>query len=270
MEIKYDIAKLKNTIDDLCTLTGLSMGIFDTEFKYLYINNGNNGVYCSALQMTAGGTKNCNDCDMNMLARAAAEKRPYAHICHAGLCDTGVPILKSGLVVGYIMIGRVRMSTVLDWATEKKLREYGLDTEQMREYYQTMTYLTKEQYDALLHLVSRLVFENAIEIDYDDFIIRATKYINDNLRADLSVKALCSALFVSKNFLYNSFRSFYAQTVNEYVTERRIALAKDLLSNTERSAYEIAEEVGISNYTYFSKIFKKTVGMSPAKYRKIK
>ena len=114
VEIKYDIEKLKSIIDDLCSLTGLAMGIADTEFNYLYSNTKNNGVYCLSIQFTVKGKMACTDCDNRMLARTAEEKRPYEHICHAGLCDTGVPIIKNGIIVGYIVIGRVRMNTDLD------------------------------------------------------------------------------------------------------------------------------------------------------------
>lgn len=268
MNIKYDIEKLKNTIDDLCALTGLAMGIADASFGYLYSNNKKNGVFCSAIQSTVGGKNACNNCDMRMLNRAAEDMRPYSHICHGGLRDAGVPILKNGMVVGYIIIGRARMSSQLDEQTERRLESYGLDVHKMRGYYTTMTYLTEEQHRALVHLVSRLVFENAIEIDYDDFILRATSYIDNNLRGDLSVKGLCSALFVSKNYLYNSFHSFYGTTVNAYISEHRMQIAKTLLAETSKSAYEISEEVGINNYTYFSKLFKKEIGISPTEFRK--
>ena len=268
VEIKYDIEKLKSIIDDLCSLTGLAMGIADTEFNYLYSNTKNNGVYCLSIQFTVKGKIACNECDNRMLARTAEEKRPYEHICHAGLCDTGVPIIKNGIIVGYIVIGRVRMNTELDEETEKRLASYGLDIPTLRRYYNGMTYLPKDKHEALLRLVSRLVFENAIDIDYDDFILIATKYIDNNLRGDLSVKGLCSALFVSKNFLYNSFRSFYGTTVNDYIGERRMQEAKTLLAETNMSAYEIAELVGIENYAYFSKLFKKQIGLSPSEFRK--
>jgi len=268
MNIKYDIEKLKSIIDDLCLLTGLAIGIADTDFNYLYSNNKNNGVYCLTIQFTIGGKKSCTDCDNRMLARTAEEKKPHSHICHAGLCDTGVPITKNGIVVGYIVIGRVRMKEKLDEETEKRLIGYGLDIATLRRYYSGMTYLTAEQHKALVHLVSHLVFENAIEIDYDDFIIRAKNYIDKNLRGDLSVKGLCSALFVSKNYLYSSFRSFFGVTVNEYVSECRMQAAKTLLAETNMSAYEVAGEVGIENYTYFSKLFKKEIGISPTAFRK--
>lgn len=268
MNIKYDIEKLKSIIDDLCMLTGLAMGIADTDFNYLYSNTKKNGVFCSAIQYTIEGKKGCYNCDFQMLERTREEQRPYGHICHAGLCDTGVPLLKGGVAVGYIIIGRVRMDEKLDEEAEKRLESYGLDMERVRRYYNGMTYLTAEQHKALVHLISRLVFENAIEIDYDDFILRATKYIDRNLRGDLSIKGLCSALFVSKNYLYNSFRSFYGTTVNEYIAERRMQEAKMLLAETSMSAYEVAELVGIENYTYFSKLFKKEIGVSPSAFRR--
>ena len=56
--------------------------------------------------------------------------------------------------------------------------------------------------------------------------------------------------------------------MNEYVTDCRIARAMELLRNTPKSAHAIAEEVGVANYTYFTKLFKRKTGLSPTEYRR--
>ena len=60
------------------------------------------------------------------------------------------------------------------------------------------------------------------------------------------------------------------QTINHLITQTRMQQAKNLLRNTDKSISEIAEDVGISNYNYFSRIFKKRFGISPREYRKQK
>ena len=46
-------------------------------------------------------------------------------------------------------------------------------------------------------------------------------------------------------------------------------LAKEQLTSTDRSLSEIASSIGIENYTYFCRLFKRTAGVSPTAYRKL-
>lgn len=55
---------------------------------------------------------------------------------------------------------------------------------------------------------------------------------------------------------------------SEYITARRMQKAKELLKDDSRSIEEIANTVGYHDYFYFTKVFKKTQGISPSKYRK--
>jgi two-component system response regulator YesN len=73
---------------------------------------------------------------------------------------------------------------------------------------------------------------------------------------------------MSKNTLYALFREHLGATVTEYITGLRIDRAKRLLRETKDTVYEVAESVGIDNYTYFCKLFKKREGISPSEYRK--
>ena len=53
----------------------------------------------------------------------------------------------------------------------------------------------------------------------------------------------------------------------EYLNELRIEKAKELLKDVRYKTYEVAEKVGIPDAHYFSRLFKKYVGMTPTEYR---
>lgn len=55
---------------------------------------------------------------------------------------------------------------------------------------------------------------------------------------------------------------------SEYIASKRLQKAKELLADESLSIEEIAEQVGYSDYFYFTKVFKKNCGISPSKYRK--
>ena len=269
MNISYNIEKLKKIIDDLCTLTGLSMAVVDTKYNYIYTNNEAGAKYCGLIQSTAEGKAACLGCDGDMLSRSAENKLPYSHTCHGGLCDTSVPILKNGTVAGYIIIGRVRKSAIPTDEVTERISSYGIKKEKVLSAFPSATMLSDGQHASLIRLISHIIFENAIEIDYGEFISRATAYIDENLQGSLTIADLCRDLFISKNQLYESFESYFGKTVNDYITDKRIAAAKKLLKTDGVSVVKAAESVGIYNYTYFSKLFKKKTGMTPREYKKM-
>ena len=94
------------------------------------------------------------------------------------------------------------------------------------------------------------------------------QYIENNLCKNLHIKELCGRFYVSKNYLYEGFKKYYGTTVNEYITRARINKAKRLLEETREPVSSICEAVGVSNYPYFCKLFKKWVGESPSEYRR--
>lgn len=266
MRIKYDIEKIKTVIDDICSITDVSISVSDTKYNEIYSHETTNDTYCYKILNTKIGPMRCHHSDRDMLERCRLEKKPISHICHAGVLDTVVPILKDGFVAGYIMLGRVRLKK--NPSEIKELLNWAENPAEIAKYYKELTYLSEEQLNAIIHLISHILFENAVEIDYDEFINYATDYIENNLSADLSVKTLCKALHVSKNVLYQRFNDVYNCTVNEYITKRRLRRAEKLLLNTDENIAGISEAVGFYNYTYFSKIFKANTGMTPSEYRK--
>ena len=267
MNISYNIEKLKGIIDDLCTLTGLAMAVVDSSNRFIYINKEHNDAYCALVQSTPVGGAKCNICDADLLKRTQECKTHCTHLCHAGLWDTTVPIFKGEILVGYIMIGRVRRTSELGEQILESLSSYGIERERARDAYLSMHELEPERLDALVRLISHILIENAIEIDYGSLIHRATEYIERNLSEDLSLTRLCAELFASKNQLYSGFQSIYGTTVNGYVTAERIKRAGELLIKTDVGVQEIAASVGYDNYSYFSRLFKEKKGLSPIAFR---
>ena len=265
VNVRYDIGKLKKIIDDICALTGLCMAILDTKQNYLYSNGREKSRFCAKVHGSAEGRARCSCSDREMISEAESTLRPVSHICHAGLRDTVVPILRDGIVAGFIIIGRVRPSS------SPVLREnysgLNMTEAEYRELYMELEYLSDEKFAGLIDLLSHILFENAIDVDYDKVVSSATSYIDRNLHRQITVEELCRELYISKNLLYKKFRQCFDTTLNEYITAKRIDRAKILLDTAPDASRKIAELCGFENYTYFSKLFKRKTGMSPREYR---
>ena len=72
---------------------------------------------------------------------------------------------------------------------------------------------------------------------------------------------------MSISWFIRSFRRYTNKTPMQYIISLRIANAKMLLETTDYSIKEIGCIVGYDNPLYFSRLFSKYTGMSPAKYR---
>lgn len=265
MVIIYDIEKIKKIIDDLHRITGLSLGFMDTEYKYVYRTLNEKDTYCDLINRTTEGRKRCLCSDSDMVKKCAETVKAVSHTCHAGVIDTTVPIVKRGILAAFIIIGRIRKDSAE--GLSEKLSWLGKDTERVIPYYDDLSYFSTEQLESLIDVISNIIFENAIDIRHNNLADAADDYIRKNLSSPLSTKELCSVLFTSKNSLYSAFKKAYGTTVNEYVTEKRIEKAKELLKGSDKPISRIAEEVGIGNYPYFLELFKKRCGVTPKKYR---
>jgi AraC-like DNA-binding protein len=201
-----------------------------------------------------------------MISKSEKELCPVSHICHAGLRDTVVPFLQSGILVGFIVIGRVRPTLLPE--QRGCYSDLNISKAEYDKLYSELPYLTGERFNGLIDLLSHILFEKAIEVDYDKFINAATGYIDENLHRTITIEELCRELYISKNLLYKKFHDFFDCTVNEYITQKRLDLAKLMLDNTTDSSKKIAENCGFDNYSYFSRLFKKKNGISPRDYRR--
>lgn len=100
------------------------------------------------------------------------------------------------------------------------------------------------------------------------FIVRnAINYINEHYFEKLTLGDVAEKNYVSVWHLSKLINKHTGKGFNDILNNVRIENAKVMLANPEYKIYEIAERVGISDVTYFSKLFKKFTGISPNQYR---
>lgn len=266
MIIKYNIEQLKRILRDFSCITGLALAIHDTEFNNIYTYIYRESAFCQAVHTAEGGRNRCYCSDRDLLKKSRESKKFVSHFCHAGVLDSAVPIIKNGIIVGHILVGRIRTAEDLSEHYEK-LSWLDADLDELNQKYRQIPYYNEDQIHAIADMISYLLFENAIEIEYNPFIKSVTDFIDTHLQEELSVARLCASFGVSKNFLYKSFNESLGRTVNQYVIDQRINKAKHLLKSTDDPVYSVAEQCGFSDGSYFCRLFKKQTGYSPSEYR---
>jgi YesN/AraC family two-component response regulator len=96
---------------------------------------------------------------------------------------------------------------------------------------------------------------------------RAIACIQSDLAGDLSLHSLAATLSVNASYLSALFRRETGRTVTDYVTGARMELAARLLRSTNLQIQTVAQHCGMSDVNYFSKLFKKTHGITPKQFR---
>lgn len=110
--------------------------------------------------------------------------------------------------------------------------------------------------------------ENEMFLKNKSRINLVCRFMYDNHARNISIKDCAAQCNLSPGRFAHVFKETMGKTPLEYINEIRIAKAKELLSTLNYSISEIAELVGFPNQNYFSRTFKKQIGISPRKYSK--
>ena len=100
------------------------------------------------------------------------------------------------------------------------------------------------------------------------FITHLNDVIDNNIdKYGLDNQFLQTEMAMGRTSLYNKLKQITGMGINEYINQRKIEKAENLLLNTDLSISEISDSLGFTYQRYFSTIFKKIKGISPSQFR---
>ena len=112
-----------------------------------------------------------------------------------------------------------------------------------------------------------LLVKNHSMKGYSLLIRKVLTQIDYDLTADLGLKNLATQLNVNSSYLSTLFKKETGSTLTEYVNQKRIEHAVFLLNSSSLQIQMIAQYSGIPDVNYFTKTFKKIIGITPKEYR---
>lgn len=92
-------------------------------------------------------------------------------------------------------------------------------------------------------------------------------YIDGHFTEKLSLDDIASRFYISKYYLSHAFKKKYNTGIMQYVLMKRVSLAKEMLRYSGDSIESVAAGCGISDASYFNKLFKKAEGITASQYR---
>ncbi|HBE01541.1 MAG: hypothetical protein A2096_05075 [Spirochaetes bacterium GWF1_41_5] len=93
-------------------------------------------------------------------------------------------------------------------------------------------------------------------------------FISENLYENITLDAVAVKTGLSKFYISAIFNRMIGYSIPDYINQKRIDKAKELLSGTNYSIIRIACEIGYNNISYFHRIFKSLTGSTPSDFRK--
>lgn len=133
-------------------------------------------------------------------------------------------------------------------------------------------YLLKPWKEERLCELINTAIENVRSMQKTDSIVHSQKdvikdYIDRNYKKDISAKDVAGILGYSDVYFSKVFKQLFDDNFINYLTKIRIDRAKLLLKDISFNIKEVGKSVGYADSNYFTKVFKRSIGMSPSEYR---
>jgi AraC-like DNA-binding protein len=122
--------------------------------------------------------------------------------------------------------------------------------------------------ETLSHVEAVLARHRKLGGEAQRLVRRAMAYLHEHYAEPISREDLARHVGMSDDYLTACFRRELGMTPVTYLNRYRINLARALLTTTDRSVTEIALAVGFSDSGYFSRVFRREVGVSPDTFRR--
>ena len=122
---------------------------------------------------------------------------------------------------------------------------------------------------AVVLIVHEIIRTNALAASKENNFVaeKILRYIEEHYAENLSLRDLAELVNANEYYLSHTFKKVTHYSPQQYILRRRIGKAQCLLIYTSMTLTEIAARVGYDDSNYFSRVFKKIIGMSPRLYR---
>lgn len=271
MKLKIDIKKLSELLEIFYDVAKVRTVIFDDEFNKITAYPDENCPFCDLLKKNPESRNLCRKNDQKACAECKASNKLYIYKCHAGLFEAVAPIKMNDIILGYIMLGQVlekgaERDKISDYASK-----YIFDSAELEKSVKKLKQKSIHQLESLARLMEistcYLEITNLISIDEENLILHLSNYISNNLRNDLSVENILEHFDISRSRLYEVSHKYFGMSIAKYIRHKRIMLSAEILEKKELPISEAAAAAGFTDYNYFSKVFKKELGMTPSMYK---
>lgn len=271
----FNITTLKELLKNFYTITHIQITVFDETFQEIVAYPEKIPPFCSIIRTSQIGHENCLACDKAACLKAKETRKVHTYQCHAGLTESIAPIILGNIVIGFLIFGHIAPCADMDqgWRMIRECcKNYPIDLELLESAYADRRYFSDEYISSASEIMnavaSYLCISHMAKLKLDSLPIQIDHYINAHLSEELNNSILCTQFEISRTKLYQISENNFGMGIADYIRKTRISHAAHLLETTSLPINQVASAVGISDYNYFTKVFKKQIGFTPRDYQK--
>jgi AraC-like DNA-binding protein len=268
-----DYQRLGRLLNALHQCLDIKFALMNREAREVYTASYQT-AFCRAIAATQGGCERCVQCDCVALRDIRSTQKMKKYYCHAGLIEIALPVTESGEIIATILFGQVLDDSPREAQWERVRRACGWypDMEALYQYFLRLKRVSSQQISAITEIVHACVSEVRLSgiaaTSNQDDMQRLLNYLDTHYSAQVSVDDVCQAMSMGKTRLYQLCKTRLSKPVVQLLNERRLEAAKELLTTTGHTIQFIADTVGIPDFNYFAKLFRRYEGVTPSAYRK--
>jgi AraC-like DNA-binding protein len=275
MNVLFNYERLLPLISSLYVLSGIRADLYDLDFREVFGNNNRQTPFCTLINACPEGHARCVACDREAMKQARSGK-PFSYRCHAGLCEAILPICQGNTPLAFLFYGQYLDDSGVQeqWErTRATLSWYPGDMEQLYQAFCELREYSRREVEAfseiLWALASYIQLKGIVLSPERTDLQRLEEYIEQHFTEKLSLDQVAEALHMGRTKLCALAKELSGgDTLSKMITQRRIREAKELLRQSDMPVSAVAEAVGISDYNYFTKVFRGSTGKTPTDYRR--
>ncbi len=272
-EIRLDINRIREMLTNLQELTNLRFSLHTTGAQEIITVN-RRSDFCNLICETQYGYQKCFNSDLKGIEMAKLLEKPYQYRCHAGLIDTTIPIYNRGELAAIILFGQILDDSPIEdqWRRSAQSCEWHAEMYSLKKAFYELPRLSsraiRAAYEIINTCVSEVRLSQLLSIEQMSDYERLTLYLKSNYAKALNAETIAGELSMSKSRLYRVVQEAGGgKSLNTLITEERVYAAKRLLKTSSAPVREIGAQVGILDYNYFTKLFRRYTGRTPRDYR---
>lgn len=208
--------------------------------------------------------KRCFKCRNLALRKALQTKKPFGGMCINGIYEYTHPVVIDDDVACVVFIGNILSSQ-----DEKIKNSIGdkhllLDTLEENMGYEDCRIIAKLLESHICMLLEKYTDKTT---DVNPLVENIKNYIFSNLEFDINISHIAEFFHYNKLYIARLFKKETNMNIRDYINIQRIEKARKLLETTDETIISISNKVGFNNVTYFNRLFKNIIKITPTQYR---
>ncbi len=228
------------------------------------------------------GRRSCAACCFfQQKLAAAARHSALTRECHAGLCETAVPVRAGNRILALLQIGRVRLRVPTDEDVARVVQlaraaPEVVDATQVKAELWRARYFAPAHYSSFVQLFE--IFSHQLAEWYVQHapterppeplaILHAKEWIEANYNEHVTLAEMAGVARMSAWHFCRSFHRATGTTPHAFLARTRVAHARQLLADPQATVATTAWAVGFRSLSQFNRMFHKFTGSSPREFR---